>query len=156
MEAFARSISIDAKAIEAMGQALAKNDSQHKIFIGTSGTLHLKPNGVGTEEDAGILEGPTSGRRKNEQVVLKMKDQGIKSNVVRLSPTCHGKGDEGFSALLVGVAKLTGVSAYPDDGCESVESRFPILSNFLTASPSYFSQPTFGRPFTLATSAFCE
>ncbi len=41
---------------------------------------------------------------------------GVRSSVVRLSPTVHGDGDHGFMATLVGIACDKGISGYIGDG----------------------------------------
>jgi nucleoside-diphosphate-sugar epimerase len=39
--------------------------------------------------------------------------------VVRLPPTTHGRGDHGFIATVVGIARAKGVSGYVGDGCNA-------------------------------------
>jgi nucleoside-diphosphate-sugar epimerase len=50
------------------------------------------------------------------QLTLALASEGIRSSVVRLSPTCHGDGDNGFMAILVAIARAKGVSGYLGDG----------------------------------------
>ncbi len=47
----------------------------------------------------------------------------MRSSIVRLSPTCHGDGDNGFMATLVSIARDTGVSGYIGDG----SNRWPAV-----------------------------
>jgi nucleoside-diphosphate-sugar epimerase len=47
----------------------------------------------------------------------------VRSVIVRFAPTVHGAGDHGFMAVLVGIARDKGVSAYLDDGA----NRWPAV-----------------------------
>ena len=102
---------IDLHAVETMVAAL---EGTGKPFVGTSGTLILPPGRLGTEEDAG----PTGVRRvASENAALSMVAHGVRSAVVRLAPTVHGKSDaHGFIPTLIGIARTKGVSAFVDDG----------------------------------------
>jgi nucleoside-diphosphate-sugar epimerase len=62
-------------------------------------------------------------RLATEQVGLSFAWQGVRSSVVRLPPTCHGDGDHGFLAALVGIARAKGVSGFIGDG----SNRWPAV-----------------------------
>ncbi|HTW20381.1 MAG TPA: SDR family oxidoreductase [Mycobacteriales bacterium] len=100
----------DQAAIEAIGTAL--EDTGRPLLI-ASGTLGLRPDGVGTETD---LPGEGHPRMKNAAITLSLADRGVRSCVVRLPPTVHGDGDHGFIARLVDIAREQGVSGYVGDG----------------------------------------
>jgi nucleoside-diphosphate-sugar epimerase len=51
-----------------------------------------------------------------EEAALSFASRGVRSSVVRLGTTCHGDGDHGFLAALVGIARDTGVSGFTGDG----------------------------------------
>lgn len=109
---------IDLHAIETMLTAL---EGTGKSFVGTSGTLMLPLNRLGTEEDAGQ---PGMRRVAAENVVLSMAGRGVRSSFVRLAPTVHGKGDaHGFIPSLIGIARTKGVSAFVGDG----SNRWPAV-----------------------------
>ena len=55
---------------------------------------------------------------------------GVRSSVVRLAPTTHGDGDNGFLATLVGIAGDKGVSGYIGDG----SNRWPAVYRFDAAN----------------------
>jgi len=110
----------DRRAVEAFADALA--DSDRPLVI-ASGTLGLTPGRVATEEDghtddpayAAFGSGPNA-RRATAEFVLSLASRGVRSSVVRLSPTNHGDGDNGFMATLVAIARDRGVSGYIGDG----------------------------------------
>jgi nucleoside-diphosphate-sugar epimerase len=109
----------DRLAVEALGQALAGTD---RPFLIASGTLGLAPGRKATEEDgrepepsSDIPGGPQT-RLGTAQFTLSLARDGVRSSVVRLPPTCHGEGDNGFMATLVQIARATGVSGYLGDG----------------------------------------
>lgn len=58
---------------------------------------------------------PISIRSATALAALALASRGVRSSVVRLSPTCHGEGDNGFMATLVSLARARGVSGYLGD-----------------------------------------
>jgi nucleoside-diphosphate-sugar epimerase len=110
----------DRRAVEAFGDALAGSD---RPFLIASGTLGLAPGRVATERDAlgrdpaaAALGGGPLTRLGTAQITLSLASRGVRSSAVRLPPTCHGDGDNGFMAILVGTARDKGVSGYVGDG----------------------------------------
>jgi hypothetical protein len=67
-------------------------------------------------------EGPGI-RQATAEYTISLASQGVRSSVVRLPPTNHGDGDNGFIAFLVGIARDKGVSAYIGDGA----NRWPAV-----------------------------
>ena len=120
----------DRRAIEAFGEALAGSD---RPFLIASGTLGLAPGRVATERDMPDLDpytststGGPSARAANARTTLAFASRGIRSSVVRLPPTVHGDGDNGFMAFLVGIAREKGVSGYIGDGT----NQWPAVHRF--------------------------
>jgi nucleoside-diphosphate-sugar epimerase len=117
----------DRRAIETFGEALADSG---RPFLIASGTLGLAPGRVGTERD-GLAPDPASKapiggahtRMANAQLTLSLADGGVRSSVVRLPPTVHGDGDNGFMATIVRVARDKSVSGYIGDGA----NRWPAV-----------------------------
>jgi len=118
----------DRGAIETFGEALAGSG---RPFVIASGTLGLAPGRVATERDDGHAPGspagdPASGpamRLANAEMTLAFASRGVRSSVLRLPPTVHGDGDNGFMATIVGIAREKGVSGYIGDGA----NRWPAV-----------------------------
>jgi nucleoside-diphosphate-sugar epimerase len=117
----------DRRAIEIFGEALA--DSDQPLVI-ASGTLGLAPGRVATERDglaadpahAALISGAQT-RQGNAHLTLALASRGVRSSVLRLPPTVHGDGDNGFMSIIVGIARDKGVSGYIGDG----SSRWPAV-----------------------------
>jgi nucleoside-diphosphate-sugar epimerase len=117
----------DRRAVETLGEALAGSD---RPLVIASGTLGLAPGRVATERDG---HGPDSAvaawgggpqtRLATAELVLALASRGVRSSVMRLPPTNHGEGDNGFIAMLVGIASQKGVSGYIGDGT----NRWPAV-----------------------------
>jgi len=117
----------DRRAVEAFATVLGGSD---RPFVLASGTLGVLPGRVATERDghgdqaapAGFGGGPQT-RWATAELVLSMASDGVRSSVVRLPPTNHGDGDNGFMATIVAIARAKGVSAYIGDGA----NRWPAV-----------------------------
>ena len=117
----------DRRAVETFGEALAGSD---RPFAIASGTLGLTPGRMATERDGHdsntAVSTPGGGpetRRETAELVLSLAARGVRSSVVRLPPTNHGEGDNGFIATLVGIAREQGASGYIGDG----SNRWPAV-----------------------------
>lgn len=111
---------VDRHAIEALGDALSGSD---RPFAIASGVFGIAPGQPVTERDgiapAEGFDEPIAGasdRMANAHYTLALASRGVRSSVLRLPPTCHGEGDNGFMSILVGVAREKGVSGYVGDG----------------------------------------
>lgn len=111
----------DRRAVDVFGEALAGTG---RPFVLASGLAGLALGRAATERDMPTPDGsPVHIRAVTAQEVLAFASRGIRSSVVRLSPTCHGEGDNGFMAMLVALAREKGVSAYLGDGA----NRWPAV-----------------------------
>jgi nucleoside-diphosphate-sugar epimerase len=131
---FAGAADADRAAVEVICEALAGSD---RPFVLASGLLGLTPGRVATEQDglvpgperAGIPVGPQA-RLATAQRVLALASEGIRTSIMRLPPTNHGDGDNGFIATLVGIARDKGVSGYVGDG----SNRWPAVHRLDSAN----------------------
>jgi nucleoside-diphosphate-sugar epimerase len=110
----------DRAAIEALGEVLAGTD---KALTIASGTAMLAPGRVATEEDVPLETGHVAARGANSVLTVSLAERGVRSSVVRLTPTVHDAGDNGFIPTVVRIARETGVSAYVGDGAQ----RWPAV-----------------------------
>ncbi|MFB6703332.1 SDR family oxidoreductase [Streptomyces sp. NPDC056333] len=117
----------DRRAIDTFGEVLAGSD---RPFLIASGTLGLAPGRVATERDGqesgpvgAHLDGGPAKRMANAHATVALAARGIRSSVVRLPPTVHGDGDQGFLAGVVAIAQEKGVSGYIGDGA----NRWPAV-----------------------------
>jgi nucleoside-diphosphate-sugar epimerase len=121
----------DRRAVEAFGDVLVGTD---RPLLIASGTLGVAPGRLATEQDAHgespaiIAPGPRT-RWETAEFTLALADRGVRSVVVRLAPTNHGAGDNGFMATIVEIARAKGVSGYVGDGA----SRWPAVHRLDTA-----------------------
>jgi nucleoside-diphosphate-sugar epimerase len=118
----------DRRAVETFGEVLAGSD---RPLVIASGTLGVAPGRVATERDghdpdpalaAAHGSGPAT-RMATAEFVLALASRGVRSSVMRLPPTNHGDGDNGFMATLVAIARDKGTSAYIGDG----SNRWPAV-----------------------------
>ncbi|MGW7544839.1 SDR family oxidoreductase [Streptomyces sp. NPDC054770] len=113
-----RAAESDLRVIEALGAALEGSD---RPFAVTSGTLMLASvDGVATEENTPV---PGTYRSDSDLAALALAERGVRSAVVRLAPSVHGRGDQGFVPRLIDVARDKGVSAYVADAT----NRWPAV-----------------------------
>ncbi len=130
---FDGAVAADRLAIEAFGDALAGSD---RPFVIAAGLLGVAP-GVTTEEDgrSGGASPGFAGRMANAELTLSLAGRGVRSSVLRLPPTVHGDGDNGFLAFQIGIARDKGVSGYIGEGTNrwSAVHRFDAARLFRMA-----------------------
>jgi nucleoside-diphosphate-sugar epimerase len=118
---FAGAVAVDFAAIEALASAL---EGTGKPLVTTSGTMMLISAGItgrpGTEADF-ASSGP---RVDAENFVIGLAGRGVRSSIVRLPPIVHSSLDHhGFTHILIGIARQSGVSGYVADGA----NRWPSV-----------------------------
>jgi nucleoside-diphosphate-sugar epimerase len=124
---FQEAADADRRAVETFGEALAGSG---RPLVIASGTLGIAPGRVATESDGHGPESPLAhagagprARWATAEMTLALASRGVRSSVVRLSPTVHGEGEHGFVASLIATARDKGVSGYIGDG----SNRWPAV-----------------------------
>jgi nucleoside-diphosphate-sugar epimerase len=128
---FAGATAADRRAIETFGEALAGSDKPLVIASGILAVLGLGPGVVATERDglappAAERQVPIGGandRMSNAHYTVALAERGVRSSVVRLPPSTHGEGDNGFIPIAIGCARQKGAAAYVGDG----SNRWPAV-----------------------------
>jgi nucleoside-diphosphate-sugar epimerase len=119
---FMGAVTADLRAIEAIGEALTGSE---KPFVNTTGTMllaHSVRGRAGTEDDAGQEGG--NPRVASENLALALAKRGVRTSVMRLSPTVHSSLDHhGFIPMIVAAARKNGFSAYVAEG----SARWPAV-----------------------------
>jgi len=112
----------DCRAIDAIGEVLTGTG---KPFVVTSATLILSDDSgrTVTEEDAPNTALPNLTRAAGEQVALAFTDKNVRTSIIRLPPTVHGTGDNGFMTSIVGFAKKASYAGYVGEGA----NRWPAV-----------------------------
>ncbi|HET9623268.1 MAG TPA: SDR family oxidoreductase [Kofleriaceae bacterium] len=119
---FMAAVNADLDAVRAIGEALAGSD---KPFANTTGTMllaHSVKGRTSTEDDAAVAGG--SPRTASEDLSLAFAEKGVRTSIVRLSPTVHSSLDHhGFLPILIAAARKHGFAAYVGDGA----NRWPAV-----------------------------
>jgi nucleoside-diphosphate-sugar epimerase len=117
---FGENVEVDRRAVEAMADAL---EGSGKPLVVTSGTMMVAVGRTGTSTEKDSPVSPSIPRAASEAVVMAAAGRGVRSSLVRLSPSVHGRGDHGFVPFLVDIARRKGFSAYVGDG----KNRWPAV-----------------------------
>lgn len=116
----AGSINTNLRSIETLANALTRHDSPLVVAFPTMG---LTPGILATEDAAADRNSVGGLRVPLEEATIAMASRGVRTSVVRLAPSVHGRGDRGLVTQLIDIARKTGVSAYVDDGT----NRWPTV-----------------------------
>lgn len=116
---FAENCETDRQVIMALGSALM---GTVKPLVITSGIGLLKADRAVIESD---LPPPATQipRAATEEAARAVSAMGVKTYVVRLPPTVHGRGDHGFITMIAAMATQKGESVFIGDGL----NRWPAV-----------------------------
>lgn len=108
----------DRNAIDALAGAL---EGSGRPLVTTFGTMGMTPGRLATEDEMPDPTGVGAGRAKTEDLVRRWGERGVRTSIIRLSPSVHGDGDKGFVPRLITVARKKKSAAYVATG----ENRWP-------------------------------
>ncbi|KAF7971156.1 hypothetical protein HWV62_21974 [Athelia sp. TMB] len=120
---FQASCATDRLLIQTIGDVYAGTNKPLVVSSGTLGLSSTAATAAATEDEVGAPEGMLALRQGSEVLAISLAERGVRSTVIRLSPTVHGPGDKGFIASIVGIARKNGFSAYIGEGA----SRWPAV-----------------------------
>lgn len=103
---------IDAKAITAIGQIL-KGTNKPFAISSAAELVQVRPGHPAIETDPCAAH---HSRTAGHNAFLDLTTQGVRTIIVRLPPSIHGKGDHAFVPMLIDNAKSKGSSTYLDGG----------------------------------------
>ena len=119
---FAGASQADARAIEAIGDALGNTGKPLVVAFGVLGAPHAGQ--LITETDPiSLTVPPPMPRMVGALDALNLAERGVRSSVIRLSPMVHDRTKAGFATMMMQIARATGVSGYIGDGAQ----RWPAV-----------------------------
>jgi len=147
---YANSVKTDQLAIQTLGGVL---EGTNRPLVVTCGILGISNNRIVTEQDQANVE--VSPRAISEVKTLSFSSKGVRSSVIRLPPSVHGKGEHGFIPILIAIARQKGVSAYIGDGLNrwpavhrvDVAQLYRLVLENGTAGAKYHGVADEGIPF---------
>ncbi len=107
---FAASSAIDARAIDALGEAL---EGTGRPLVVSSVLGFLAPGRVATED---MVRPPDALPRVSEESARAFASRGVRAMALRLAPATHDDGVQGFVKGLVRLARAHGHAAYVGEG----------------------------------------
>lgn len=110
---YAASCEEDRQLILRLGAALA---GSNRPLIVTSGVGVLRKAGETVTENDTAPSATVMPRAATEEAARAVAAQGIRTYIVRLPHTVHGKGDHGFIPIVIGLAQDNRASAYIGEG----------------------------------------
>lgn len=114
---FKKYCELDRTVIAAMGEVV-----KGPIVV-ASGTALIARGAVTTEQDHPLVSTDVVPRIATEEAVAAVVAGGGNACLVRLTPTVHGEGDQGFIAMVIEAAKTGGAAFYIGEG----QSRWPAV-----------------------------
>jgi nucleoside-diphosphate-sugar epimerase len=105
---FKENCELDRKVIETLGLALG---TAGRPLVITS-AIGVLPGGARVTEDTRPLSPSPNPRAASEEAARALIERGVRVSIVRLPPSVHGDGDQGFVPILIKIARDKKTSAF--------------------------------------------
>lgn len=119
---FGESCETDRRVIRAIGSVLAGSNRPLIVTSGI-GLGSPTPGELAVEGHVATSKTTPNPRVASEEAPAEVAAQGVNASIMRLPPSVHDQGDYGFIAILIGIAREKGVSAYIGEGA----NRWPAV-----------------------------
>jgi nucleoside-diphosphate-sugar epimerase len=106
-------VETDRRALQAIGQSLSGTD---RPLVACFATMAMKAGRLATEDQAYDPTFFAAPRAETEDLLQELASRGVRTSAIRLPPSVHGAGDQGFVPALIKIAAKKKESAYVDDG----------------------------------------
>lgn len=106
-------VDTDRHALEAIGRALSGTD---RPLVAPFATMAMKEGRLATEDQAYDPTFFAAPRAETEDMLQKLASNGVRTSAIRLPPSVHGAGDQGFVPTLIKIAAKKKESGYVGDG----------------------------------------
>jgi nucleoside-diphosphate-sugar epimerase len=110
----------DRRALETMGRAL---EGSGRPLVAPFATMAMREGRLASEDDSYDPDFFAAPRADTEKTLLALAAKGVRTSAIRLPPSVHGAGDEGFMKVIVKTARKKKESAYVGDGA----NRWPAV-----------------------------
>lgn len=106
-------VETDRRALEAIGQSLSGTD---RPLVAPVATMAMKAGTLATEDQSYDPDFFAAPRAETEALLQTLGSSGVRTSAIRLPPSVHGAGDQGFVPMLFKIAKKKKQSGYVGDG----------------------------------------
>ena len=106
-------VETDRRTLETLGASLSGTD---RPLVAAFATMAMKEGQLATEDEAYDPTFFAAPRAETEDRLQEMASRGVRTSAIRLPPTVHGAGDQGFIPMLIKTAQKKKESGYVGDG----------------------------------------
>jgi nucleoside-diphosphate-sugar epimerase len=113
-------VDTDRRALETIGRSLAGTD---RPLVAAFATMAMKEGQLASEDQPFDPDFFAAPRAETEHLLQRLAADGVRTSAIRLPPSVHGKGDQGFVPMLIDMARKKNASRYVGDG----SNRWPSV-----------------------------